>query len=42
MSQWTIGAVLDVIAEVIPDRAITICGDRRRTFAETADRTRRL
>ena len=42
MSQWTIGAVLDVIAEVIPDRAITICGDRRRTFAETSDRTRRL
>jgi len=42
MSEWTIGAVLDVIAEVIPDRPITICGDRRRTFAETADRTRRL
>src|ERR1700685_1682612 len=42
MSEWTIGAVLDVIAEVIPDRAITVCGDRRRTFAETADRTRRL
>jgi acyl-CoA synthetase (AMP-forming)/AMP-acid ligase II len=42
MSEWTIGAVLDVIAEVIPDRAITICGDRRRTFADTSDRTRRL
>ncbi len=42
MSEWTIGAVLDVIAEVIPDRAITVCGDRRRTFAETSDRTRRL
>ena len=42
MSEWTIGAVLDVIAEVVPDRAITICGDRRRTFAETADLTRRL
>jgi 3-oxocholest-4-en-26-oate---CoA ligase len=42
MSEWTIGAVLDVIAEVIPDRTITVCGDRRRTFAETADRTRRL
>lgn len=42
MSEWTIGAVLDVIAEVIPDRAITVCGERRRTFAETADRTRRL
>ena len=42
MSEWTIGAVLDVIAEVIPDRTITVCGDRRRTFAESADRTRRL
>ena len=42
MSEWTIGAVLDAIAEVVPDRAITVCGDRRSTFAETADRTRRL
>ncbi len=42
MSEWTIGAVLDAIAEVIPDRLITVCGDRRSTFAETADRTRRL
>ncbi len=42
MSEWTIGAVLDAIAEVIPDRLITVCGDRRSTFAETADLTRRL
>jgi fatty-acyl-CoA synthase len=42
MSGWTIGSVLDAIAEVIPDRPITICGERRSTFAETADRTRRL
>jgi 3-oxocholest-4-en-26-oate---CoA ligase len=42
MSEWTIGAVLDAIAEVIPDRLITVCGDRRNTFAATADRTRRL
>jgi acyl-CoA synthetase (AMP-forming)/AMP-acid ligase II len=42
MSEWTIGAVLDAIAEVVPDRPITVCGDRRSTFAETADRTRRL
>jgi 3-oxocholest-4-en-26-oate---CoA ligase len=42
MSEWTIGAVLDAIAEVIPDRTVTVCGDRRSTFAETADRTRRL
>ncbi|MGA8545962.1 MAG: acyl-CoA synthetase [Mycobacterium sp.] len=42
MPEWTIGAILDAIAEVIPDRPITVCGDRRSTFAETADRTRRL
>ncbi len=42
MSEWTIGAVLDVIAGVIPDRAITVCGEHRRTYAEAADRTRRL
>src|SRR5246127_5876291 len=42
MSEWTLGAVLDVIAEVVPDRAITVCNERRRTFAEAADRTRRL
>lgn len=42
MSEWTIGAVLDAIAEVVPDRPMTICGDRRSTFRETADRTRRL
>ena len=27
MSEWTIGAVLDAIAEVIPDRMMTVCGD---------------
>jgi 3-oxocholest-4-en-26-oate---CoA ligase len=42
MSEWTLGAVLDTIAEVIGDRTITVCGERRSTFAETADRTRRL
>jgi 3-oxocholest-4-en-26-oate---CoA ligase len=42
MSEWTIGSVLDAIAEVIPDRTITVCGDRRSSFAETADRSRRL
>lgn len=42
MSEWTIGAVLDAIADAVPDRPMTICGDRRSTFAETADRTRRL
>lgn len=42
MSEWTIGAVLDEIAGVIGDRTMTVCGDRRSTFAESAERTRRL
>jgi fatty-acyl-CoA synthase len=42
VSEWTIGAVLDAIADVVPDRLMTVCGDRRSTFAESADRTRRL
>jgi acyl-CoA synthetase (AMP-forming)/AMP-acid ligase II len=42
MSEWTIGAVLDAIAEAVPDLLMTVCGDRRSTFAETAERTRRL
>ncbi len=42
MSEWTIGAVLDVIADVVGDRTMTVCGSRRSTFAESADRTRRL
>ena len=42
MSEWTIGAVLDVIADVIGDRTMTVCGSRRSTFAESADRTRRV
>jgi 3-oxocholest-4-en-26-oate---CoA ligase len=42
VSEWTIGAVLDAIADVVPDRVMTVCGDRRSTFAESADRTRRL
>ncbi|WP_197373930.1 acyl-CoA synthetase [Mycolicibacterium baixiangningiae] len=42
MGEWTIGAVLDAIADVIPDRTMTVCGERRSTFADTADRSRRL
>jgi fatty-acyl-CoA synthase len=42
MREWTIGAVLDAIATVIPDRPMTVCGDRTSTFADTGDRTRRL
>lgn len=42
MAEWTLGAVLDAIAEVVPDRVMTASGDRRSTFAETAERTRIL
>src|SRR5437588_8466525 len=42
MSEWTIGAVLDAIADVVPDRLMTVCGGRRSTFAESALRTGRL
>jgi len=42
MTEWTIGAVLDAIAESVPDRLMTVCGERRSTFGETAERTRRL
>jgi fatty-acyl-CoA synthase len=41
MVDWTLGAILDAIAEAVPDRAMTVCADRARTFAESADRTRR-
>ena len=42
MGEWTIGAVLDAIADVVPDRTMTVCGNRRSTFGESADRTRRF
>ncbi|MFI5717748.1 AMP-binding protein [Nocardia sp. NPDC051750] len=42
MTEWTIGQVLDAVASAVPDRLMTICGDRRRTFAESAERARRL
>src|SRR4051794_10765068 len=42
MAEWTIGAVLDAIAQTVPDRLMTVCGTRRSTFGESAERTRRL
>jgi 3-oxocholest-4-en-26-oate---CoA ligase len=42
VSEWTIGVVLDAIAETVPDRLMTVCGGRRTTYGESADRTRRL
>ncbi|WAJ43851.1 acyl-CoA synthetase [Mycobacterium sp. Aquia_216] len=42
MSEWTVGAAFDAIADVIGDRVMTVCGTRRSTFAESARRTNRL
>jgi 3-oxocholest-4-en-26-oate---CoA ligase len=42
VSEWTVGAVLDAIADVVPDRLMTVCGNRRSTFAESARRTSTL
>jgi 3-oxocholest-4-en-26-oate---CoA ligase len=42
MPEWTIGAVVDTIAEAIPEREMTVCGDRRTTFAQMATKTRRF
>jgi fatty-acyl-CoA synthase len=42
MAEWTLGAILDAIAEVVPDRTMSVCGTRRITFGEAADRTRRI
>ena len=42
MTEWTLGAVLDAIAEVVPDRLMTVCGDRRSTYAESAERARSI
>jgi 3-oxocholest-4-en-26-oate---CoA ligase len=40
--EWTIGDVVDAIADVIPDRTMTVCGNRRTSYGEMAARTRRL
>lgn len=42
MSEWTVGAVLDAIADAVPDRLMTVCGDRKSTFSDSAVRTNRL
>jgi acyl-CoA synthetase (AMP-forming)/AMP-acid ligase II len=42
MGEWTIGDVVDAIADVIPDRTMTVCGDRRTTYGDMAARTRRF
>ncbi|MFB1296629.1 acyl-CoA synthetase [Mycobacterium sp. pW049] len=40
MGQWTLGDVVDAIADVIPDRTMLVCGERRTTYGEMAQRTR--
>ena len=42
MPEWTIGDVLDAIAEVIPERVMTVCADRRTSYGDMALRTRRF
>jgi 3-oxocholest-4-en-26-oate---CoA ligase len=42
MGEWTIGDVVDAIADVIPDRTMTVCGERRTTYGQMAERTRQL
>ncbi|AFM16530.1 acyl-CoA synthetase (AMP-forming)/AMP-acid ligase II [Mycolicibacterium chubuense NBB4] len=42
MGEWTIGDVVDAIADVIPDRTMTLCGQRRTTYGDMAQRTRRF
>jgi 3-oxocholest-4-en-26-oate---CoA ligase len=42
VSEWTLGAVLDAIADAVPDRLMTVCGERRSTYAQVADHTRLL
>lgn len=42
MTEWSIGAVFDTIAAVVPDRTATVCGERAVTFGEVALRTRRF
>ncbi|MFE3543924.1 AMP-binding protein [Nocardia sp. NPDC059177] len=42
MTEWTISAVFDEVAAAVPDRTLTVCGERRRTFGDTALRTRKF
>lgn len=42
MTEWSIASVFDVVAQAVPDRTMTVCGERRVTFGEAAVRTRRF
>lgn len=41
-TQWSLSAVFDVVAAAAPDRPMLVWKDRRRSYAEVAERTRRL
>lgn len=42
MGEWTIGDVVDAVADVVGDRTMTVCGDRRTTYREMSDNSRRF
>ncbi|HXY92628.1 MAG TPA: AMP-binding protein [Acidimicrobiia bacterium] len=42
MAGWNFAASWEAIAMVVPERAAIVCGDRRVTWGEFADRARRL
>ena len=42
MGEWTIGDVVDAIADAVGDRTMTVCGERRTTYAQMSESTRRL
>ncbi|MBB2991598.1 fatty-acyl-CoA synthase [Mycolicibacterium iranicum] len=42
MAEWTLGDVVDAIADVIPDRTMTLCGERTTTYGDMARRTRQF
>jgi fatty-acyl-CoA synthase len=42
MTEWSLPAVLDVIAETVPDREMLVWQDTRRTYAEVAERSKAL
>src|SRR4051794_26986572 len=42
MGEWTIGDVVDAIADAIPERTMTVCGKRRTSYGDMATRTRRF
>lgn len=40
--EWSLAGLHDVIAAAVPDRAMVVCGDVRRTYADVLARTRAL